>query len=297
MLNAKLTAAMTIVLSMICLSAAAQMTISATPPQTATVGEQYHYEPVVTGANTATLEFSYVALPSWSKHYRSSGAIIGTPTEPGVYSNIQIQAWDGEHFAETAPFTITVLGAEATAPPALQISGTPAGTVTVGQYYAFNPSVAAPAGSALTYSIANKPAWASFSATRGALTGTPRAADAAVDSDIVLSISDGVKSASLAAFNITVQPAPSPPKGNATLSWSKPTENTNGTPLTNLAGYIVRYGTSEAALSAQIQVPSPDTTDLEIDNLSPGKWYFEVAAVNTAHRESTFSSSVSAAVD
>jgi hypothetical protein len=297
MFHAKLTATIAVVLSLMCFSAEADMTISGSPPKTATVGDKYHYEPVVKGANTATLEFSYIALPSWSKHYRGSGAIIGTPTEPGVYRNIQIQAWDGEHFAETAPFTITVVGAGGSAPTPLEISGTPPDSVTAGQYYAFNPTVVAPAGSSLTYSIANKPAWAAFSSGKGALTGTPSAADAAVDSHIVLSVSDGAESASLAAFNITVKAAPPASTGNATLSWSRPSENTNGTPLTNLAGYIVRYGTSAAALSSQIQVSSPTTTDLEIDNLTPGKWFFEVAAINTAHMESAFSSAVSTSVN
>jgi hypothetical protein len=32
--------------------------------------------------------------------------------------------------------------------------------------------------------------------------------------------------------------------GRATLSWTAPTENTDGTTLANLAGYRIRYGTS-----------------------------------------------------
>jgi hypothetical protein len=78
--------------------------------------------------------------------------------------------------------------------------------------------------------------------------------------------------------------------------WSKPTQNADGTPLTNLAGYIVRYGTLVEALTEQIPVPWPDTTRLEIDDLSPGTWYFEVAAVNTADTESEFSSAASDAI-
>jgi len=60
--------------------------------------------------------------------------------------------------------------------------------------------------------------------------------------------------------------------------------------LTNLAGYVIRYGTSSTALNTQISVGSANTTDLEIENLSPGNWYFEVAAINTANVESQFSS-------
>jgi hypothetical protein len=295
MSNTKLAriASLTVLLSMTCFSAMAQMTISGTPPPTATVGKEYYFVPVVHNAIQAHLQFNYVSRPAWSGDYMGSGAIIGTPTAPGVYSNIQIQAWDGEHFAETAPFTITVVGAGTTP---LKISGTPATTATVGKYYSFTPTVVAPAGSSLTYSVSNKPSWTQFSSTTGSLAGTPGAANAATDSDIVMTVSDGAKSASLAAFNIAVQSASSAATGEATLSWSKPTDNTNGTPLTNLAGYVVRYGTNPAALTSQISVASANTTDVEINNLSPGNWYFEVASVNTANMESEFSSAVSKTV-
>ena len=116
MLNTNLArmASLTVLLSMPCLSAMAQMTISGTPPATATVGKEYYFVPVVQNGNQKTLQFNYVSRPAWSGDYMGSGAIIGTPTAPGVYSNIQIQAWDGEHFAETAPFTITVVAAGTT---------------------------------------------------------------------------------------------------------------------------------------------------------------------------------------
>jgi hypothetical protein len=63
-----------------------------------------------------------------------------------------------------------------------------------------------------------------------------------------------------------------------------------------LAGYVVRYGTNVEALTEQIPVLSPNTTHLDIDNLPPGNWYFEVAAVNTADTESEFSVPVSEAI-
>ncbi len=59
--------------------------------------------------------------------YRKCGCLIGVPNAPGVYANIQIQAWDGEHFAQTPPFTITVQGTKTAAPASqpLKISGSP----------------------------------------------------------------------------------------------------------------------------------------------------------------------------
>jgi hypothetical protein len=156
--------------------------------------------------------------------------------------------------------------------------------------------VVAPAGSSLTYTVAGKPTWAQFSAATGTLSGTPTAANVATDPNIVVGVSDGTKSVALPAFSIAVEAAVAVPAGSVNLSWSKPAQNTNGSPLTNLAGFIVRYGTNAAALSSQISVGSPNSTSAQIDNLNPGTWYFEVAAVNTANVASPFSAMVSKAI-
>ena len=88
-------------------------------------------------------------------------------------------------------------------------------------------------------------------------------------------------------------PAQTPPPGIASVSWSKPTQNTDGSPLTDLAGFIVRYGTDAAALSSLISVISPSATGAQIENLDPGNWYFEVAAITTANVVGLFSTTVS----
>ncbi len=80
-----------------------------------------------------------------------------------------------------------------------------------------------------------------------------------------------------------------PVTGSAYISWSAPTQNTNGSPLTNLAGYVINYGTSIAALVYQLTIASPSSTNAEIENLAPGTWYFRVAAFNTANVGSRFS--------
>ena len=285
---------MSAVLSMACFPAVAQMKFTSTPPTSATVGKEYVYVPVVANAIVKQLQFNYIARPAWSGSYRGSGAIIGTPTAPGVYPNIQITAWDGVHFAVSAPFTITVVGSGP--PQTLQISGTPPTTATVGQFYSFTPTVVASSGSSLTYTVSNKPSWALFSSSKGSLSGTPSAANVATDSNIVVSVSNGAKSASLAAFNIAVHAASSGATGSATLTWGKPADNTNGTPLTNLAGYVLRYGTNLSALTSQLSVASPNTTSVEINNLSPGTWYFEIASVNASNVEGPFSSAASKAI-
>ena len=83
------------------------------------------------------------------------------------------------------------------------ISGTPSTTATIGQAYSFTPTASDPDGNPLTFSVQNLPTWATFSTTTGTLSGTP--ATAATHSNIIISVSDGALSASLAAFTITVQ--------------------------------------------------------------------------------------------
>lgn len=86
----------------------------------------------------------------------------------------------------------------------LSISGTPATLATVGTAYNFVPTVSNPGGGSLTFSITSPPAWARFDTRTGALAGTPAAADVASYPGIVIKVSDGTASASLAPFSITV---------------------------------------------------------------------------------------------
>ena len=84
------------------------------------------------------------------------------------------------------------------------ISGTPALSVNQDTPYSFIPTATDTAGDTLTFSITNKPTWATFEPATGALTGTPTNADIGITNGIVISVSDGTLSASLPAFSITV---------------------------------------------------------------------------------------------
>jgi hypothetical protein len=164
------------------------------------------------------------------------------------------------------------------------ISGSPSSSDFAGQAYRFVPTTTNPGGGALGFSIANKPAWASFSTVTGALTGTPSSAQVGTYSNILISVSNGKASASLAAFSITVA------TGSATVFWTAPTQNTNGTPLTDLAGYTIYYGTSPSALTQTIQLANPSATSYMVGALSAGTYYFAVAAYTAAGTQSTRSS-------
>jgi hypothetical protein len=90
--------------------------------------------------------------------------------------------------------------------------------------------------------------------------------------------------------------AASPPASadkSADVSWTAPTTNTNGSALTDLAGYTIYYGTSPGALTQTVNVPSAGAIDYIVQGLSQGTWYFAVAAYTNTGLQSSFSTVVS----
>ena len=194
-------------------------------------------------------------------------------------------SWNGSTWVSSSdPRNVPVGGT--TAPT---ISGSPSTSDVAGQAYGFVPTTTN-GGGTLAFSITNMPAWASFSTVTGALTGTPSSVQVGVYSNILISVSNGSASASLAAFSITII------TGSATLSWTAPTQNTDGTPLTDLAGYTIYYGASPSELTQTIQLANPSATSYEVDNLTAGTYYFAVSAYTTAGTQSTQSSVGSKAI-
>ncbi len=175
----------------------------------------------------------------------------------------------------------------------LSISGTPASSVVAGSPYSFKPTISSGASNP-TFSIANKPAWASFSLSTGSLTGAPASSDLATTSNVVISVSDGLSSASLAPFSISVLAATAAvattTSGSATLSWLPPTQNTDGSSLTNLAGYNLYYGPSATALTSKIVVSNAGLTSYFVGNLASGTYYFGITAYSGSGAESALSS-------
>jgi hypothetical protein len=267
-------------------------TISGTPPTSVTVGQTYSFRPLAADADNNILGFSIQNKPAWATFSSATGQLSGTPAAANVgsYANIVISVSDGKASTALAPFTISVAAASNKAPT---ISGTPATAVNAGSAYAFRPTAADADGDTLTFSIANRPAWATFNAATGQLSGTPASASAGTYSNIVISVSDGKASAALAAFAITVADASS---GAASLTWVPPTQNTDGSTLTNLAGYRIVYGVSATQLTQTIQVTNAGTSSYVVENLAPGTYYFAIRAYTSGGAESTDSNVVAKVV-
>ena len=87
--------------------------------------------------------------------------------------------------------------------------------------------------------------------------------------------------------------APPTATGSATLSWKAPTQNEDGTALSNLAGYKVRYGTNAEALNRIVDIANPAKTTVTIQGLTPGTWYFTLSAYTNTGIESDHTNPVS----
>jgi len=259
--------------------------ISGQPATQVTAGQAYAFTPVASDPDGDALRFTVANLPAWASFDTASGRLSGTPSESSVgeYIGISLSVSDGQATTSLPTFSIVVDGVN----HAPVISGSPLRSVTAGNAYRFVPTATDADGDALTFRIVNRPAWATFSSTTGELSGTPDGTDAGSYGNIQISVSDGEATAALAAFTITVEQAS---MGSATLSWEPPTQRTDGSPLTDLAGYRIAYGTTPDNLGQEVTLGNPGMSSYVVENLSQGTWYFAMTAFDTSGAESDYSS-------
>ena len=175
--------------------------ISGTPNASVVENNAYSFTPSITTPATGTAVFSISNKPTWTVFNTSNGALTGTPinSDIGVYSNVTITATDDLGTSSIGPFTITVSAASFIA-----ISGTPNASIDEESAYSFTPIIDTPANGTAVFSISNKPSWASFNTSNGALTGTPDDADVGTDSNITITATDDEGSSSIGPFSITI---------------------------------------------------------------------------------------------
>lgn len=166
------------------------------------------------------------------------------------------------------------------------ISGNPGNQAVSGQTYSFVPNASDADGDRLTFTIQSLPAWATFNAADGSIAGTPDNGDVATYGGISITVSDGQNSATLGPFTITVDALA---MGSAQLSWTPPAVNTDGSALTDLAGYRIYWGASSGSYTQSATLDNPGLTTYVVENLTAGNWYFVSTAMNAAGAESNYS--------
>jgi hypothetical protein len=89
---------------------------------------------------------------------------------------------------------------------------------------------------------------------------------------------------------------PPPTTRTATLSWTAPTKNADGSPITGLAGYHVYYGTDPNHFTQTIKISGAAHTTYVAYGLTAGKYYFAVSAYNAMGRENVKSNVLSKSI-
>ena len=263
-----------------------RLTISGVPGTSDVAGKAYSFTPTTSAPRGTTLTYSIAAKPNWAAFNTKTGQLAGTPAtaDAGKYSSIMITVSDGASSASMSPFNITVTSPVASSPPT--ISGSPQTAVNVGAAYAFTPTTTDPSHKTLTFSVKNAPSWTAFNTATGEISGTPSATYTGTYSNIMISVTDGTTSASLSPFSIAVNQISN---GTATVNWTPPTDNSNGTALTNLSGYQIHYGTASNNLAQTVQVTNAGLTSYTLSNLTAGTWYFAVTSYTSAGTQSSMS--------
>ena len=268
--------------------------ISGSAPTSVLEDSAYSFTPSASDANGDSLTFSVTNRPSWMSFNSSTGRLSGTPTNNhvGSYGNIVVSVSDGQASASLPPFSVTVVNVN----DAPSITGTSVSSVNAGSSYSFTPSASDVDGDTLTFSISNRPAWASFNSSTGRLSGTPSESNVGTYSNIVITVSDGTVSRSLAAFSLTVV-STAPANRDVTLNWVAPTTRANGDPisLSEIASYRIHYGTSQGNYTNTVNVANA-ATSYTIQNMTPATYYFTVTAIDMEGQESGYSSTVSTTV-
>lgn len=170
-----------------------------------------------------------------------------------------------------------------------QISGEPQRVAIVNERYDFLPSVSGGDPGTLTFSIQNLPRWAEFDPNTGLLSGSPTFVDSGSYDGIAITVTDGNTNSSLPAFSIAVS---QDGLGAITVAWLAPEQNTDGSYISDLAGYRIYYGMESGRYDRTIEINNVGLTTYVIDDLRPGTYFIAATAFNQSNVQSDYSNEV-----
>jgi hypothetical protein len=276
-------------------------TISGAPQLITAPGNSYSFTPQTSDPDGDRLGFSIRGKPEWAIFDPNSGELSGTPaeTDVGIAAGIVISVSDGTMGRALPAFSIFIsqqlpVGADSPGEFPPEIFGNPASVASVGNLFIFQPTVTNPDGRRLEFAIVDKPGWLDFDPASGTLSGIPEAGDIGAYDGISIIVSDGFDVATLGPFGIEVVAIGS---DSVTISWRSPTENEDGSPLLDLAGFRILYGPEPGNYPNLVDINNPGVTTLNIDNLTPNTYYFVLTAYNADGVNSGYSNEATLTLD
>ena len=243
--------------------------VTAPPAQPPVVTLSLASASIEAGAST-TLSWSAAnatactASGAWSGNRATSGNLSVSPATTSTYS----LTCTGEGGSDSAAATLTVN----VQPPTLSFS-TSSATVNQGG------SVTLTWTSTYTSSCAASGAWSGSRAASGSELVGP------IDAASTFTLSCSGAGGNVVEM-LTVSAI-----GPVSLSWAAPTENVDGTPLTDLAGYRIYYGSESRTYSDMEEIMEPASTGYTL-NLASGDYYVAMTALDQQGNESAYSNEV-----
>jgi trimeric autotransporter adhesin len=239
--------------------------------QSATVSVTKAAPAIVLSASPSTVKSGAATSLTWSSTNATSciasGGWSGNQSTSGSKSTSALTATTsfmltctGTGGSASQSVTVTV----SAAPPSVSLSAGPA-------------SVARGGSSTLTWSSTNATACTASGGWTGSLATGGAKATGAVNATTTYTLSC-TGTGGTATQSAIVAVTTSTSGGTATVTWVAPTINTDGTPVTNLSGYTIYYGTSQSDLTQSVVVSGAATLNYEVNGLASGTWYFAVAA-------------------
>ncbi|MCF6236512.1 MAG: putative Ig domain-containing protein [Gammaproteobacteria bacterium] len=268
-------------------------------------GETYVYTPKFYPAILGEINFTIPKnQPDWISLDPDTGTISGTPSQAnvGTYPNIEIQTTIGDKKLTTGAFSITV--EDVNFSPTITIkegSGIPKTTdFYATRTYTFELDASDQEKTPLEFFIelpdlSPLPDWISFDKDERVVSVQPEVEHIGEKYEITISVSDGTNQTYLQPFTFSVIPGIE----TATISWTAPTKNEDGTELEDLAGYYIYYGTKEGEYDKDKRVRL-DFTEPEphpIENLLLPEYFFVMTAFDVYGNESQYSNPAHIKID
>jgi hypothetical protein len=85
--------------------------------------------------------------------------------------------------------------------------------------------------------------------------------------------------------------------GSASISWTAPTTNDDGSPIDGLTGFNVHRSSVKGGPYIKVSTEGVATLSKTVTGLEPGTYYFVVTAFNKWAKESKYSNEISRVVD
>ena len=213
-------------------------------------GEQGVLYPGVTltssGGTGSGYTWSATGLPNGLTIGAGTGAITGTPTVNGTFTNVQVKVTDSGGGTVTQTYSITIL-----APPSISTTSLPQGTVN--QPYPTASVVGTGGATPYAWSAPALPAGLGINPTTGAITGIPTATGT---TNFTVTLTDGAGVVATKNLSITINP-------QATVTSVNPTSRGQGAQnqqiLVNGTGFLTGGSLAVTFSNPGITVIGPTT--------------------------------------